>query len=388
MKKVLFFFPHNPEHKSSGSKMRALALLEYFHDRQLDVDFVGLNNWDSWDINPALGSVNKWASNVYLLKEKPEVGNVLKRLLLYKLPGMQFKRHNKVPAGSIPDYTTYYLKKSFEELLIQKQYDYIIVSYAYWATLVKDNPYIGSARTIIDTHDFLTSQHQKDSKFQTSVSFGDELSRLNLFDEIWAISTDEHYLFSQFLGDKVKYLPMPFKTSTGSVETVSVPKYDLIYVASDNENNIRSINWFFEEVYQYLEDGIKICIIGKITSHVPDLANVTKIPFLSDLSSIYKSSKVALCPMLAGTGVKIKVVEALSFGLPVVCTKRGVDGLPNKVNNGCLVNDHPRIFADNINLLIKDQNEYLKHQKQGVDLFRSTFSKLSCYMILDESFNS
>lgn len=387
MKKVLFFFPHNPEHKNSGSKMRALALLDYFSERQFDIDFVGLKSWDDWEIKSPDGFLNSNVSNVYLFKEKPEKGNIVRRLFEYKIPSMQFKRHNKVPSGSIHDYTTYYLKKSFEKLLIQKQYDYIIVSYVYWATLIKDNPHIGFTKTIIDTHDFLTSQHQNDSDLQIGVSFADELSRLNLFDEIWTISTDEHYLFSQFLGAKVKYLPMSFEGGTENPVPHEAQEYDLIYVASDNDNNIRSVRWLFEEVYPNLQESIKICIIGKITSHIPDFANVTKIPFMSDLSSMYKTSKIALCPMLAGTGLKIKVIEALSFGLPVVCTTRGLDGLPNKVNNGCLASDDPLVFAHNIELLIKDQNEYLKHHRQGVDLFRSTFSKLSCYATLDKLFN-
>ena len=38
--------------------------------------------------------------------------------------------------------------------------------------------------------------------------------------------------------------------------------------------------------------------------------NIHKIDFVEDLDAIYKHSKIAICPMLTGTGLKIKVIEA------------------------------------------------------------------------------
>lgn len=387
MKKVLFFFPHNPQKKTSGSKMRALALLKYFKVRQFQVDFVGLKNWDNWDSPSDPASWADLVSSIELLQEKPAKSSLLKKFISYKFPSWRFQKRYRIAPGCLPDHTAYFLKKTFEDLLKRNQYDYIVVSYAYWATLIKNNPYIGSAKTIIDTHDFLTSQHQKDTGFSIGVSFNEELSRLNLFDEVWSISSDEHYLFSQFLGKKVKYVPMTFDAPEGHLDPAEKQEFDLIYVASDNDNNIRSINWFFENVYPHLDSKIKICIVGNITSHIPDFVNVTKIPFAEDLACCYKSAKIALCPMLAGTGVKVKVVEALAYGLPVVCTLRGIDGLPNKIHNGCLTNDDPEIFADNIKLLVSNQAKYLEQKQQGVELFRSAFSVASSYKVLDKSFD-
>src|SRR3546814_6858906 len=81
-----------------------------------------------------------------------------------------------------------------------------------------------------------------------------------------------------------------------------------------------------------------------------------------------------MCPMLGGTGVKVKVVEALSYGLPVVCTRRGVDGLPNKSRNGCLVSDEASQFARNIISLLQDQTLYSEQSRLAAELFSSHFS--------------
>ena len=191
-----------------------------------------------------------------------------------------------------------------------------------------------------------------------------------MFDNIWAISIEEHYLFSQFLGtDIVKLIPHGVKDNSNYT-----PKYeiDLLYIASDNKHNINSINWFFDKVYPLLAKNIKITTIGKICKHIPDLKNVTKIDFVENLDEYYQKSKVAICPMLSGTGLKIKVVEALSYNIPVVCNPRGVDGLLNKTNNGCLVSNTEIAFSENITRLLSDDAFYQEKKLNAKHFFQQT----------------
>jgi glycosyltransferase involved in cell wall biosynthesis len=104
------------------------------------------------------------------------------------------------------------------------------------------------------------------------------------------------------------------------------------------------------------------------------------------LEPYYGNSKIAICPMLSGTGVKIKVVEALSFGLPVVCNFRGTDGLPNKTNNGCLVTDDPLEFAQNIKTLLSDESLYRQQNNYAKEVFNNNFKTDVVFGLLDEVF--
>lgn len=90
--------------------------------------------------------------------------------------------------------------------------------------------------------------------------------------------------------------------------------------------------------------------------------------------------------MLTGTGVKVKVVEALAHGLPVVSTLRGIDGLPNKSLNGCLVSDDPAEFAQNIITLLSNKEEYNTQSTFAKELFNNSFSKAVLYKELDSAF--
>ena len=132
---------------------------------------------------------------------------------------------------------------------------------------------------------------------------------------------------------------------------------------------------------------MKICIIGKINDLIPEnYPNITKIPFVENLAEAYANSKIAICPMLGGTGIKLKVIEAMSFALPVVCTLRGIDGLPNKINNGCLVSDDANQFASNIVELLENHELYNKMSEQGYDLYKAYFNPEVRYKQLDEIF--
>ncbi|HVI43716.1 MAG TPA: glycosyltransferase [Chitinophaga sp.] len=385
MKRILYTFPLNPIEKFSGSQTRAVTLLKYFKDRGMKVDFI--SQQDVWEKttpeNVAAFRNSGMVEQAWFWKRKPEKKNPVTYFFSYKLKQLLFNRKLKPVKGSIPNHTNLYLRRHFDEVLEHNSYDYIIISYVYWADLIKDNPKIGNAVTILDTHDLVTSQHQRDKRFNIGASLGDELRRLSLFDQVWACSPEEKYFFGQFLENDVRYIPTMVEEAPVS-HTQTKKEFDLIYVASHNPHNLASAAWFFKEVYPLLPDTISFCIIGKIVPHIPaGLKNVTLIPFAEDLSEYYFKSRVALCPMLSGTGVKVKVLEALSYGMPIVCNAHGLDGMPDKSNNGCLVTEDPGEFAGFIQQLLKDPAFYAEQSAFSTASFRKNFSADRVYKLLD-----
>ena len=324
--------------------------------------------------------INKNANlieNGFLLKRDKRISKTFSYLFTYAIP-------NKLK-GRIRDFdrTRFGHKEQFLKILKDNQYDYIIISYAYWAELIRENKYLKNAKLIIDTHDFLTSQFQNQKRFNLGKYFNKEIELLNLFQKVWVISSDENYVFSQFVSSEVITIPHALQAK---FQLNSAKKYDLVYVASSNEHNVKSVKWFFEEVYPKLNHNLSICVVGKINDHIPELPNVTKMHFVEDLNRVYSESRVAICPMLSGSGLKIKVVEALSFGLPVVCNPRGIDGLINKTNNGCLVTEDATTFSKYIEQLLTDKSFYQQQQTLSENFFVNYLSVESVYLELDKVF--
>jgi len=385
MKKVLFFMPDNPLKKNAGNRTRALSMLSYFKSRNFEIDFVSeyfTGKWNETDIK-AFEQAGL-ANNTYVIKKKPSKKNILYYLIFYKLPNFFYQNKAWFFPLQFPELVTLRFKRAFKKILKNKDYDYIFINYASWATLVENNQLTKKSIKVIDTHDFITAQLQK--KVNIGQSFKEEIRRISLFDIALAISVEEQYIFSQFCKSKVVLAPMMLDKPQ-NLHDIEEKPFDLIYVASDNVHNQKAAKWFFNEVYRLLPANIQICVIGQINEHLSIKApNIIAVNFAEDLSIYYQKAKVALCPMLTGTGTKIKVVEALSYGLPIVCNTRGIDGLINKTDNGCLVSDDPVEFANNIIKLLTDESEYKKQAENAFAAFSINYEKERCYKNLDTVF--
>lgn len=350
----------------------------------MQVDFISKKDWGNYTEDTiAAFEEARLADNLWVLRRKPVKKNPVTYFFSYKIRHVLFEYKRRRAKGSIPNHATLHLQEQFDNILKKNRYDYIIISYAYWADLIRDNPYLQDAVTIIDTHDLLFSLHQHDRGFNRGAAIEDELKRLSQFRQIWAISMEETYFFRQFFKENVFYIPMMMEDP----EPLPVTKeFDLIYVATDNPHNIVSSRWFFEKVYPLLPRSLRICIIGSVLDHIPrELPNITRVTFAEKLGDYYNRSRIAICPMLSGTGVKIKVVEAMAYGLPVVCNQPGVDGIPDKTNNGCLVTDDAIKFAEYIMLLLSDEEEYKQQSASGRACFKKHFLKKEVYKKIDRA---
>src|SRR5690606_8209935 len=144
---------------------------------------------------------------IRLMERKPAKKNLIGYFFNYKIHQASYRRKFNKSRIGMHSHTTWYSRSAFRGLVLQNEYDYIVISYIYWADLIHDIRSFSNARTIIDTHDFMTSQCQQNTNFQLGPFFEEEISRLRMFDEIWTISVDEQYLFSRFCPGNVRWIP-------------------------------------------------------------------------------------------------------------------------------------------------------------------------------------
>lgn len=378
MAKILFFYPNNPLKLNHGNNARANSLLQYFKIRGFEVDFVGIESDQYKPEELSALTQEGLASQAHLLPKRKNTG------LRYLFNTSIKNKINKYPRDFqwIYDNQVRYFKK----LLESKQYDYILISYIHGFPLIADKKLLKNTKTVVDTHDFFTSQYCDVNHPQLGRFFETELKLLEKFNDVWAISAEEQFVFSQFLTNK-NILTIPHGIANKSEHQNSSPTIDICYVASNNEHNVKAASWFFNKVYPLLPPSINITVVGSIVDHIPNHKNVVSIKFVEDLDTIYSNTKVTVCPMLTGTGLKIKVVESLAYGLPVVCNTRGVDGLSSKINNGCLVHDVPSDFADAIIRLLQDAAFYAEQRKLALSFFNMSLEETRVYKLLDQYFN-
>ena len=381
-KKIVYFLPDNPIGDKAGNTTRCFQLLSYFEKNKevLTVDFVSFLPWN--DASIVLFKEFFPDFNLTLIPKKgPKKTNYLKYFFVDKLPKIwQAIFRGKASINLV----TPYIEKQVRKQLANNTYDIALISYASWADLIQ---LIDARYSIVDTHDFITKQFidrdKKDSHHKIGQLFQQEIDLLKEFNEVWSYSLEEHYIFEQFLKNQVRLMPVSFKMQ--ELDPGRQINYEVLYVASDNPHNIKSIHWFSQQVLPHLHD-VKITVIGKICKEIPAQESIEKLGVVEELDAYYQQAKITICPMLSGTGIKIKVLESLSYGIPVVTTRRGVDGLINKTNNGCLVSNDPIEFALLVEKLLNDPEFYANKSLEAKTFFSENYSATSELKLLNTIF--
>lgn len=117
--------------------------------------------------------------------------------------------------------------------------------------------------------------------------------------------------------------------------------------------NFNGVKWFLEQVWPKVlerDSEMTLQIIGnwserhrKSLSHLCN--NVIFKGFIANLSETI-SGTIVVVPILIGSGIRMKILEAVNYFSPFVATSIGVEGLSFETGKECIVTDDPEKFAD------------------------------------------
>jgi hypothetical protein len=168
------------------------------------------------------------------------------------------------------------------------------------------------------------------------------------------------------------------------------PETAIIYIGSANAMNIHGITSFISYAWpliiRYLPQA-KLHIVGNVCQHVAvDDDRIRLLGPVENLGELYLASRVVINPAVAGTGLKIKTVEALSYGRRVVAFPAGIEGLPAEVKGLCrCAADWYEFYQLTLSLLISE-NPLLS--EADFELVKSTFHAESVYGNLERVLDS
>ena len=118
------------------------------------------------------------------------------------------------------------------------------------------------------------------------------------------------------------------------------PGHVIFYVASDNAMNVKGVLDFLRFAWPWIQREVPdatLKIAGKVCQSVLDVPpGVELLGPVNDVAPLYREARLAINPAIAGTGLKIKTVEALCHLRPIVSWPSGVDGMDPELANLCL----------------------------------------------------
>jgi len=194
----------------------------------------------------------------------------------------------------------------------------------------------------LDTHDMFANRNKNLKRDGMnarwySTTRAEETKALNRADVVLAIQSSEAETFRRVTEAKVAtlghYVPPHF---LNSVQRTPHKKLKAGYLASNNPINQHSLHKLTQELANHpnLLDLVSFQLAGAVcNSGVADDSPFEKLGFVENVDSFYADMDIILNPNIGGTGLKIKSVEALSFGKPLIATVDAMIGIETQETN-------------------------------------------------------
>jgi GT2 family glycosyltransferase len=221
-------------------------------------------------------------------------------------------------------------------------------------------PFASDAKFIADLMDL---KFQKD--FDKNSGISKNQIRIAKKAELVVLVSDVEalQLTSEVNPNKVKVVWAEYEPQDSEIEWDN--SYGLLFVGGFRHlPNLLGIEWFADEVMPHLQRlgfraPVRVVGSGLNSKKVSELENkgLQLLGSQEDLNSIYLQSRIAIIPLLTGAGRKGKLGEALSYGIPIVCTTIGAEGFDSIEKSGVLITDSPSQMAEKI-FKLHESNEY------------------------------
>ncbi|RZB38068.1 MAG: O-antigen biosynthesis protein [Desulfobacteraceae bacterium Eth-SRB2] len=290
---------------------------------------------------------------------------------------------------------TLYGKINFEEYLKNngKYIDVILLSRPNIAVKFIDTAKTQtSARIIYDTVDLHFVREERKAKIETdeNVRFETEKSArkwksLELFlanqaDETLVVSpVEKEILEKEGLEDRVSVVSLVY-----SPESCCNPfekREGLMFIGGFiHPPNEDGIVWFIKTILPIIQQrlpGIHLHIIGSHpTDNIKSLASTSVIVtgYVEDVSPYFEKARVFVSPLRYGAGIKGKIVQCMAYGLPVVTTPIGAEGMGSIDGYNVLIAEDEEQFADKVVKAYQDQKLWETLSRNSRTLFEQNYT--------------
>ncbi|WP_081528203.1 glycosyltransferase family 4 protein [Rubrivivax gelatinosus] len=270
------------------------------------------------------------------------------------------------------------LDARLRELQARESFDTVLIEYVYLSRAACVFP--PGVRTVIDTHDRFTRRHRAAREAGQaygwfSLAEADERRGLARADAVIAIQDDEAAFFSALLAGT--------STTVETVGHVFEPAAPVrrararraLLVGSHNPVNAEGARYFVGQVLPRVQQELpdfELLIAGDVGQAVADAPGLRKLGRVTAIGEAYAQAALALNPVRSGTGLCIKSLETLAYGLPLVTTRSGARGLEAWAGSAfsMVPDDDPQAMAAAICTLLRrdDQAEAMGRSARAAAL--------------------
>lgn len=326
--KILMVSPTPTHPTTAGNRARVLTLVRTLQALGHEVHFALASL-----AKPDLAAVRAlFGATLHVLdcREPDAVGGFLPRLKrrLLRLIG-----NEAAYTWALDDYYDPALTPQIAALCAREKFDAAFVEYVYMSKAFEAMP--AGILKIIDTHDRFALRHRtfldaglEPQWFSTSVA--EENAGFRRADYILAIQEGEAEIFARQLGEPDRVIAVGHLLDL-QARIVPATAPSAVFLASGNPINIDAARYFIDSVLPLVlrdKPDFKFLLAGDVgngfTNSGKAVVCLGRVPFIGDA---FRAASIAVNPVRVGTGLSIKMMEALACGAACISSATGSRGL-------------------------------------------------------------
>lgn len=365
MKKILFLTPFVPSNRAGGENFTKLLLEQLSQNNKIDLLYYRYAD------DPKYVCPNE---NVTVVQEIVNSSFVkLKNFLLHPFYHPIFSiRFNR----SILNF--------LRELVAKNEYDLLYLDHSQMALYGK---YFPKIKKILMSHDVMAQRFlRKGNPIVRKLILKGEGSLMNMPNAtVFSFSDKDNDIIKNVYGIDGRVTNFFLDKDVIAATPKKIEKNLVFFGKWKRPDNFDGLKWFFDNVYGNLSADYTIKIVGKwlpedFENQLKNYSNVEYLGFVDNPYEMIADSYAVLSPLFSGAGVKVKVVESLACGTPVIGNEIAFEGISKQFEEFMIYASS----ADDYVHCIEKLNDNLEERQRFKEKFIRNYRKQSISSFIEE----
>jgi len=213
-----------------------------------------------------------------------------------------------------------------------------------------------------------------------------EVSYLNSYDLLVPITDRDGIILDKLGNTKPRHTSQTGIDFASLVPTARKLEFPSLFHigALDWAPNQEGLIWFFNQCWPKIHQenpNLKFYLAGR---NAPEwferIIRLDGVEYLGEINDAYdfiNSKAVMVVPLFSGSGMRIKIIEGMALGKPIVTTDIGTEGIPTENGKNILIANEADRFTEAITQLINDRELSNRIGKSAIGFIQEKFDNLS-----------
>ncbi len=382
--KILFLANRLPHKNVAGGQRLIYQRMRFLAEMGHDIGLAALVDHEQKKHIPSVRGM------IYELETVPARGRKLlvrafRDYISATLPAIFWKNYSRDMMRTVGD------------MVERTKYDVVVAEFGEMGMYLYRNPYLSAVRKVVSCHRCLTTSFSEyiktagvpamlriKSASQVRILEKYEFEMYSAMDHILTLTAEDRFTLLNHAPElPISIIPPGIDFDHLGHEEMEKNRVPIVMMCGyfTDQSNHDAAMWFAREAWPLLSKKhptAQYHIVGVGTSQeLERLADkddrIIVTGSVSDLRPYREQASVFINPMRLGSGLRIKVLEAMASGLPVVSTALGVAGIPAQNGVNCFIADTPELIAESIGWLLNDESLRLAMGKAARQMVKSKY---------------